>query len=115
MLTHPTALTDWLVVAPLLLCLAGAALLLVLGAHARAQGWAAFAIVAVVTIGDGALFRRVLDLGPVSMTMGKWLAPFGISFTAVSLGAGLATISAVVTAAVVLALLLDAGVRAARQ
>ena len=115
MLTHPTALADWLAVAPLLLCLAGAALLLVLGGHARAQGWAAFAIVAVVTIGDGALFRRVLDLGPVSMTMGKWLPPFGISFTADPLGAGLATISAVVTAAVVLALLLDAGERAARQ
>jgi len=113
--TQPTAISDWLVVLPLLLCLAGAALLLVVRDRGRAQGWVAFALVAVVSVSDGALFERVLSLGPMSMTMGKWLPPFGISFTVDVLGAGLATIAALVTAAVVLALLLDADEAASQQ
>ena len=74
MATQPTAISDWLVVLPLLLCLAGAALLLVVRDRGRAQGWVAFALVAVVSVSDGALFERVLSLGPMSMTMGMDMA-----------------------------------------
>ena len=39
---------------------------------------------------DVELLRRVLADGPLSMTMGNWLPPFGISFTADIMGAGFA-------------------------
>ena len=42
------------------------------------------------------LLQRVLETGPVTMTMGRWLPPFGISFSVDVAGAMLAFTSAVI-------------------
>jgi multicomponent Na+:H+ antiporter subunit D len=92
-----TLAADWVIVLPLVLALMGAALLLMLR---RAGGFpAGFAILVVVAIiaCEISLLARVMDTGPVSMTMGKWLPPFGISFTADIFGAGFALAASFVT------------------
>jgi len=105
MITTSTPLPDWLVIAPVLLCLVGAALLLVL--RRAAGAWFAVLVVAVVIACDAALFARVLADGPVSMTMGRWLPPFGISFTADIMGAGFALAAAAVTLVVLFYIQMD--------
>ncbi len=102
MIEHTTPLADWIVIAPVILCLFGAAVLLMLRGVLRAQLWVALGIIAAVLICDALLFSRVMSAGPLSMTMGKWLPPFGISFTADVLGAGFALAGAVATLCVVL-------------
>jgi multicomponent Na+:H+ antiporter subunit D len=83
-------LIDWLVVVPVLLPLLGAALLLIgLGRVLPPTLWAII-VTAVVAIADMVLLHRVMVSGPLAMTMGRWLPPFGISFVADTLGAALA-------------------------
>jgi len=94
---HVTPLADWLVIAPVLLCLLGAAVLLMLRSFIRVQRWVGGAVLVAVLVCDGLLFQRVLEDGPLTMTMGKWLPPFGISFTADVMGAGFALVSAFVS------------------
>jgi multicomponent Na+:H+ antiporter subunit D len=101
-LAVPTPLTDWVIILPLLLCLAGGAVLLMLRERLRLQWIICAAIVLTVVFLDGVLFSRVLQNGPLTMTMGRWLPPFGISFTADVLGAGFALMAAVATLCVVL-------------
>lgn len=60
------------------------------------------AVILAVLVCDALLFNRVMQSGPLSMTMGKWLPPFGISFTADVLGASFALAGAVATLCVVL-------------
>ena len=62
-----------------------------------------------------ALLDRVLADGPLSMTMGNWLPPFGISFTADATGAGFALAAAFVALCVVLYLSGDAPESAVRD
>jgi multicomponent Na+:H+ antiporter subunit D len=95
-------LADWLVIVPVLLCLAGGAGLVVLRSLPRLQAWVCGLVVLAVLGCDGVLVQRIMVDGPRSMTMGNWLPPFGISFTADLMGAGLAMLSAFVTFAVVL-------------
>jgi multicomponent Na+:H+ antiporter subunit D len=82
------------IVLPVVLGLLGAALALMLRRAA-----AALAIVATLAIVacDFVLVQRVLGGGPMSMTMGRWLPPFGISFTADTFGAAFALAAGVVT------------------
>jgi len=114
-LAHSTPLADWVVVLPVLLALAGAALLVMLRAFLRVQPWIAAIVLLAILVSDGLLLQRVLATGPLSMTMGNWLPPFGISFTADAMGAGFAAIAAFVGFAVVLYLVGDAPERAARE
>ena len=96
-LTGTTALADWIIVLPVVLALLGAAVALML--H-RAQGAAtglALLVVAVIIACDGALLLRVMESGPASMTMGRWLPPFGISFAVDVFGASFALAAAIVT------------------
>ncbi len=102
MIESTTPLANWIIVLPVVLCLAGAGLLLVLRGLLRAQFWVAFGVVVAVLVCDWMLFSRVLDSGPLSMTMGRWLPPFGISFTADVLGAGFALAAAVASLCVVI-------------
>jgi len=97
-----TPLSDWIVILPLVLCLMGAALLLVLRSFVRTQMWVCLVVVLLVLVCDVALAMRVFDDGPLAMTMGNWMPPFGISFTADMTGAGFALASAFVTLCVVL-------------
>jgi multicomponent Na+:H+ antiporter subunit D len=88
---------DWLAVLPVVISIAAAALLVV-GRRARELQWggALLAVGAVVLV-DLALLWRVLEFGPVAMTMGNWLPPFGISFTVDIVGAVFALAAAGVT------------------
>ena len=49
---------------------------------------------AAIALVDAALLWRVLELGPIAMTMGNWLPPFGISFTVDIVGAVFALLQA---------------------
>lgn len=89
MVTEPVALADWLVIAPVALPLVfGAALLMTRHRTAIQPGLAIAALAALFAI-DVGLLAHVLTGGPVVMTMGRWLPPFGISFVADALGATL--------------------------
>lgn len=114
MIAHATPWADWVVILPVILCLAGGAGLLVLRRALAWQPWLCLLVVFATLICDGVLLERVLATGPVSMTMGKWLPPFGISFTADAMGALFATASSFVGFAVVLNLTTDAPESAVR-
>src|SRR4051794_30387734 len=89
-----TALADWVLIGPVVLGLLGGALLLTLRRFIAVQPWACVAFLLLIVICDGVLLERVQSAGPLSMTMGKWLPPFGISFTADVMGAGFALLAA---------------------
>ena len=87
MIVEPAALIDWLVIAPVVLpLLFGAALLMLRNRTAIQPGLAMVALV-IVFAADLGLMAHVMTGGPVVMTMGRWLPPFGISFVADMLGA----------------------------
>ncbi|MBU0581905.1 MAG: Na+/H+ antiporter subunit D [Alphaproteobacteria bacterium] len=96
MILEQVAASDFLVVAPVVIGIACGALLLMFRHHVRWQ--AAFSVfgLAAMTAADAALFARVAAEGPLVMTMGSWLPPFGISFTADLLGAGFALVASFV-------------------
>ncbi|MBU1176320.1 MAG: Na+/H+ antiporter subunit D [Alphaproteobacteria bacterium] len=96
MIEHATAMADWVVILPVVLCLIGGALLLIMRKSRIGQAGLAILVTIGVIASDIALLMRTLD-GPVSMTMGKWLPPFGIAFTADVLSAGFALAAAVAT------------------
>lgn len=102
--THPT---DWLVILPVLLALLGGAVLLMLREAREAQFWLAFGVVAVIVVSDIALALKVSESGPVAMTMGRWLPPFGISFVADLTGAVFALAAAGVTLLLLVYLRMD--------
>ena len=102
MLAGATPAADWAIVLPVALPLLGAALLVMLRSARDLVAVFATVIALATAYSDYELLSRVLWEGPVSMTMGGWLPPFGISFTADIMGAGLAMIGALVTVAVLL-------------
>jgi multicomponent Na+:H+ antiporter subunit D len=95
--TGTTALGDWVIILPVVLALLGAALLLMLRFAPKMAAIVALLVVAVIIACDAALLLRVLDGGPISMTMGRWLPPFGISFAVDGFGAGFALVAAAMT------------------
>jgi multicomponent Na+:H+ antiporter subunit D len=99
---HITPLADWVIILPVILCLIGAAVLLMLRGLLRAQFWITVVTALAVLACDTILFDRVMTSGPLTMTMGNWLPPFGISFTADVLGVGFALGGAFVTLCVIL-------------
>lgn len=102
MIETVTAAADWVLVLPLVLALLGAAVLLMM----RGAGRLGFMLAAMFVIGiiacDLTLLLRVVEAGPLSMTMGKWPPPFGISFAADVFGAGFALAAALVTLVVLI-------------
>lgn len=100
-LQSATAVADWVLVLPLVLCLLGAAVLLTLGRLARLRFALVILVVAAVVVLDAAMLLRVVNDGPFAMTMGNWLPPFGISFVADVFGAGFALTAALATLVVV--------------
>lgn len=87
MIAAPVAASDWLIIAPGLLPIIAGAVLLMIRHSIRWHAVLALAVLAVMVGTNGLLLRRVLAEGPISMTMGSWLPPFGISFTVDALGA----------------------------
>ncbi len=102
MLDRVTPAGDWVIVLPIALALMGAAGLLM---FRRSNGMPLIGAVLVV-LGiiacEIALLLEVVANGPVSMTMAKWLPPFGISLTADLFGACFALGASVVTLVVLI-------------
>lgn len=98
---EPTALADWIITAPVIVPLVAGALLLMIRHETRYHAGIAIGALFLALLGHIGLLNRVLETGPLTMTMGRWLPPFGISFTADVLGTSMglaATLSALVCA-----------------
>lgn len=89
MILDPVPALDWLVIAPVALPLLFGAVLLMLRHRTQTQPRIAIIALAILFGVDAALLVHVWTGGPVVMTMGRWLPPFGISFVADMLGATL--------------------------
>ncbi len=96
---EPVAGLDWLVIAPVVWCILIGAGLLMLRKAVRLQPVIAIAGLAVLVVINAFLLAHVAGSGPVTMTMGRWLPPFGISFTVDLLGALFSLTSAIVAMA----------------
>jgi multicomponent Na+:H+ antiporter subunit D len=84
---------DWLVIAPVIIAIASGALLLMLRHHLRWQAAYASGCLLLMLAVNAALLGRVLSDGPLVMTMGRWLPPFGISFVVDTFGASFALVA----------------------
>ncbi|PLX39036.1 MAG: Na+/H+ antiporter subunit D [Hyphomicrobiales bacterium] len=96
MVTEAVALGDWLVILPMVICILGGAVTLMLRKKTSFQPWLAIFLLTLLVAVDVGLLLRVLEKGPVTMVMGRWLPPFGIAFTVDTVGALLALTSAVI-------------------
>ena len=96
MVMSPAEPGDWLIIAPIVICLGFGASLLMFRKETRQHAIVALSALGLLVLCDVALLLRVLEKGVISMTMGRWLPPFGISFTVDALGATLALTSAIV-------------------
>ncbi|MCY0146301.1 Na+/H+ antiporter subunit D [Hoeflea sp. G2-23] len=96
---QPVAAADWLVVAPVVWCILMGAVLLMLRKRTDLQPLIAIPALVVLALMTLGLLAHVLTSGTVTMTMGRWLPPFGISFTADLLGAFFAATSSLVALA----------------
>src|SRR5215218_6092944 len=85
--TAPVAFADWLVIAPVVVPILTGALLLMLRHRVRLHAAVAVSGLAGSAACSGLLLGRVMSGGPLVMTMGRWLPPFGISFAVDALGA----------------------------
>ena len=99
MVTEPVPLGDWLVIAPTAWCLAMAALLLMIRKDVARQIPVAIAGLVVLLLFDAGLLMRVVEGGTINMTMGRWLPPFGITFTVDLLGAAFTLATGIVALA----------------
>lgn len=102
MIDVTTAVADWVIVLPMALLLLGASGLLLARKSGALRLVLALLVLIAVLACEVALLHRVYETGPVSMTMGKWLPPFGVSFTVDLFGAAFALASTLVTIAALL-------------
>lgn len=102
MIDTMTAAADWVIVLPIVLALMGAAALLVVRRANTLPSLGTVVVLIGIIACEISLIMRIAVEGPISMTMGKWLPPFGISLTADIFGAAFALAASVVTLLVVL-------------
>lgn len=95
-MVEQTAVADWLLVAPVALPLLAGAALVLFRRSIGLQSVLANTVLAINLAVCVALAARVVQDGAFSMTMGRWLPPFGISFVADLTGVLLVTAAAVV-------------------
>ncbi len=95
MVTVSPALTDWLVILPTALMILTGAALMMIRKSIRLHAIVAIAALALLVVLDALLLWQVSMHGPITMTMGGWLPPFGISFTADIFGAVMALAAAI--------------------
>lgn len=107
MIANATSLADWVLVWPLILCLIGAGVLVMLRRYTRLHLPITLLIIALVVVSDSILLMRVWANGPLAMTMGNWQPPFGISFNADMMSAIFALTAAVVSLVVALYMQID--------
>lgn len=96
MVMEAVAVADWLVILPVLLPILSGALLMMLRHRTARHAPIAILALALTFAAELGLLARVVSDGPVVMTMGRWLPPFGISFVADGLGATLAAVAGLV-------------------
>lgn len=96
MVMTPPPLGDWFVIAPLIFGFFFGAICLMARKNTANQAAVAMVGLGLMMLADIGLFLRVLEQGTVTMTMGRWLPPFGITFAADMLGATFALITGVV-------------------
>ncbi len=96
----PVGPSDWLIVLPIILPLLVGVIGIMMRAAPRLMALLVVAVMAGVTLASAGLLARVMTEGPIAMTMGQWLPPFGISLVADPLG-GLLTFMASATGLVV--------------
>ncbi len=94
MIDFATGFADWFIILPTIIALMGAALLIMLRFNRSIQPILTIIFILTIIIIEINLLLRILALGPQSMTMGKWLPPFGISFTVDIFGISFALASA---------------------
>jgi multicomponent Na+:H+ antiporter subunit D len=87
---------DYLVVAPVIVPILFGAFLLMMRNQTNRQGPVALFGMVISVITTCGLLLSVIEGGPVTMTMGRWLPPFGISFSVDVTGALLAFVGSVV-------------------
>ncbi|MBH0237104.1 Na+/H+ antiporter subunit D [Methylobrevis albus] len=92
----PIPAADWLVILPVLIPMVAGAIGLVTRWRSGLQWHLALGALSLTLVVDVMLLIRVATEGPIVMAMGRWLPPFGISFTADALGATFAVTAAVV-------------------
>jgi len=90
MVTAPVSAADWLIVAPVVVPILAGALLLMFRKSVGLQAVFANGVLALLVVLTGGLLAHVATSGPRTMTMGQWLPPFGIAFSADLTGAILA-------------------------
>ncbi len=88
--------TEWLVVLPLAIPLVAAGLCVAAWGQVAVHRAIAALALGVLGLSSGALMVVVWAEGPVTMTMGNWAPPFGITFVADTLSAGLVCAAAVI-------------------
>ncbi|MCB1463838.1 MAG: Na+/H+ antiporter subunit D [Nitratireductor sp.] len=81
MITTPMTAADWLIIAPVVLPIMFGAILLMLRYTSVRQAVMANLALAFMFVIETALLLHVAEAGPQTMTMGRWLPPFGISFS----------------------------------
>lgn len=91
-----TPIGDWLVIAPLVIFLSAGGLLLALKKDHALQWAVALLASALVILSNILLLIKVVESGPVVMTVGNWLPPYGITFAADIVSALFALVAAVV-------------------
>jgi len=102
MLDTATSIADWSIIFPVVIALMGGALLAMIR-HSRGSqiGFSLLAVLAIIGV-EAELLYRVIVNGPIAMTMGNWLPPFGISFVADAMSVGFALTAAFVTLVVLI-------------
>ncbi|MEL6544528.1 MAG: hypothetical protein AAFQ82_07865, partial [Myxococcota bacterium] len=85
--------TDWLVIWPLLLPAIAAACSVAAWGHGRTQRILVLLGAASQCVSSIVLVAQVYSHGPVSMDVGGWPAPFGVSFAATQFGAVLTVVA----------------------
>jgi multicomponent Na+:H+ antiporter subunit D len=91
----PVPVHNWLAILPVAHCIVLGALMLVLRVHVRLHAVIAILGLAALVLIDALLLKRVVDDGPLTMIMGRWLPPFGIAFTADLFGVLMALVAAI--------------------
>lgn len=89
-------LADFLIVAPVVIPMLFGAFLLMMRSRTEMHGRIAVVGMGLLVFVTFGLLQRVLSEGALTMTMGRWLPPFGISFSVDIAGAMLAFTSAVI-------------------
>jgi multicomponent Na+:H+ antiporter subunit D len=96
---EPLAAADWLIPGPVVFCLLVGSILLMLRKRTDLQPLIAIPALVVLCAMTLGLLAHVVSNGTVTMTMGRWLPPFGISFTVDAMGAFFAATSSLVALA----------------